>query len=303
MLFENILGTIGRTPMVKINRMISPGWAQIYCKLESFNPMQSVKDRVALSMVEEAERTGALREGVMVVEATSGNTGIGLAMVCAARGYRLVLTMPETMSVERRKLLKALGANLVLTPGPEGMVGAVAKARQIHQNDPDHYLTLQFDNPANPQVHEQTTGQEILGEFPDLDAFVSTVGTGGTITGVGRALRTRGLRTLIIAVEPADSPVLSGGAPGHHNIQGIGAGFVPKILDMSLIDRIVAVKEEDAIATARELARKEGVLAGTSSGAALWAALRIAEELGEGKTVVVELPDTGERYLGTGMFD
>jgi cysteine synthase A len=303
MLFENILGTIGRTPMVKINRMISSGSAQVYCKLESFNPMQSVKDRVALSMVMEAERTGDLKEGMTIVEATSGNTGIGLAMVCAARGYRLVLTMPETMSMERKKLLKALGANLILTSGPEGMERAVTKAMEICENDPNHFLTLQFDNPANPKVHEETTAQEILGEFPDLDAFVSTVGTGGTITGVGRALRARGLKTLIIAVEPADSPVLSGGLPGQHNIQGIGAGFVPKILDIRLIDRIMTVKEEDAISTARELARKEGILAGTSSGAALWAALRIAEELGEGKTLVVELPDTGERYLSTGLFD
>jgi cysteine synthase len=303
MKFHNILGTIGRTPLVKINRMALSGSAQIYCKLESFNPMQSVKDRVALSMIEEAERTGAIREGVTVVEATSGNTGIGLAMVCAARGYHLILTMPETMSVERRKLLKALGANLMLTPGPEGMAGAVAKARQICEKDPDHYLTLQFDNPANPKVHETTTAQEILGEFPDLDAFVATVGTGGTITGVGRALRKRGLKTLIIAVEPASSPVLSGGLPGHHNIQGIGAGFAPRILDMSLIDRIVTVKDEDAVSTARELARMEGILAGISSGAALWAALRLAEELGEGKIVVVELPDTGERYLSTGLFD
>lgn len=300
---DSILSTIGNTPLVKLNKIVPAGSAEVYAKLESFNPASSVKDRIALSMVEDAEKSGALTKDKIIVEPTSGNTGIGLAMVAAAKGYRLVLTMPETMTIERRKLLKAFGAEIVLTPGPEGMGGAVNKAKEIYQSDPKHYIPLQFDNPSNPKIHRETTGQEILKDLPDPDAFVSGVGTGGTITGVGEALREKGKKTLLIAVEPARSPVLSGGAKGPHKIQGIGAGFVPKVLDAKILDRIVQVKDEDAAATARELAKKEGILAGISSGAALWAALEVAKELGKGKKVVVVLPDTGERYLSTDLFE
>lgn len=303
MLHDSILGAIGQTPLVKINRMVPPGSADLYVKLESFNPMCSVKDRVALAMIEDAEARGELRMGMTVIEATSGNTGIGLAMVCAVKGYRLVLTMPETMSFERKKLLRALGAEIVLTPGSEGMEGSVVRAMEIKKSDPGHFLTLQFDNPASPQVHQETTALEILSEFPHLDAFVSVVGTGGTITGVGRALRARGLKTQVIAVEPSGSAVLSGGFPGPHMIQGIGAGFVPSVLDRNVLDRVIAVSERDAATTCRMLAVKEGILAGMSSGAAMWAAVKVAAELGEGKQVMVELPDTGERYLSTGLFD
>jgi len=303
MLHDSILGTIGNTPLVKLKRIVPEGAAEVYGKVEAFNPMSSVKDRIALSMIEDAEKSGELTPEKTIVEPTSGNTGIGLAMVAAAKGYKLLLTMPETMTVERRKLLKALGAELVLTPGPEGMGGAVSKAKEIYLSDPKHYIPLQFDNPSNPRIHRETTAAEILRDLPDLDAFVSGVGTGGTITGVGQVLRERGLKTLLIAVEPAKSPVLSGGKKGPHRIQGIGAGFVPGVLDLKLVDRIVQVQDDDAAATARALAKKEGILAGISSGAALWAGLELAKELGPGKKVVVVLPDTGERYLSTDLFD
>ena len=303
MVYQSILETIGRTPIVRLNKLTPKSSADIYVKLESFNPLHSVKDRIALSMVEAAEKSGELEPGKIIVEPTSGNTGIGLAMIAAAKGYRLILTMPETMSVERRSLLKAFGAELVLTPGPAGMSGAVAKAKEIHQSRPDLYIPLQFDNPANPEIHERTTAEEILQDVPDLDAFVSGVGTGGTITGVARAFKKKGLKTKLIAVEPAKSPVLSGGKPGPHKIQGIGAGFVPSVLRLDLVDRIIGVQDDDAVATARALARTEGILAGISSGAALWAGLKVAEELGPGKKVVVLLPDTGERYLSTGLFE
>ncbi|MBI0582856.1 MAG: cysteine synthase A [Methanomassiliicoccus sp.] len=304
MKFNNILETIGRTPLVRLNKLPANGSAEVYVKLESSNPMRSVKDRIALAMIENAEREGKIRPGseVLLVEPTSGNTGIGLAMVCAVRGYKLVLTMPESMSLERRRLLKAMGAELVLTPRAGGMTAAVERARQIALERPNVVMPQQFDNPSNPEVHYRTTGAEILQDLPDLDAFVAGVGTGGTITGVGRRLRTEGSKALLVAVEPAASPVLSGGKPGPHTIQGIGAGFVPSVLDLKLVDRIVQVKDEDAKATARDMALKEGMFVGTSSGAAVYATLQLAKELGEGRKVVTVAPDFGERYLSTDLF-
>lgn len=299
---SSILETIGNTPMVKLSRINPPSNADIIAKLESFNPMSSVKDRIALSMIEEAEKEGILKPGMTVIEPTSGNTGIGLAMVCAVKGYRLVLTMPETMTIERRKLLSALGAELILTEGKKGMKGAVEEAARHAIEKEGYFMPLQFDNPANPKVHRETTAKEILDVVPEFDAFVCGVGTGGTITGVGEVLRSKLPKCKIIAVEPAGSPVLSGGPPGPHRIQGLGAGFVPKILNRDVIDQIIQIKEADAIQVARELAKKEGIFAGISSGAALWAAMQVAEELGSGKIVVVVLPDTGERYLSTDLF-
>lgn len=287
---------------MKINNMLDEKSAQIYCKLESFNPMSSVKDRIALAMIEESERNGRLREGMCVVEPTSGNTGIGLAMVCAAKGYRLILTMPESMSLERRKLLKALGAELILTPAANGMKGAIDSATEICRGSDKMFMPNQFENMANPRIHMITTAKEILADLPDLDAFVAGVGTGGTITGVGKVLKFETPGVMIVAVEPASSPVLSGGKAGRHGIQGIGAGFVPKIMDMSVVDRIVRVADDEAKRVSRELAAKEGILAGISSGAALHAGLEIGRELGNGKKVVVLLPDSGERYLSTDLF-
>ena len=302
MLYNNVLETIGRTPIVRLNKIAPEGSATIYAKLESFNPMHSVKDRIALAMIEDAEKKGILEPGKVVVEPTSGNTGVGLAMVCAVKGYDLVLTMPETFSVERRKLLAALGAKLVLTPGSDGMPGAVSRAKELCDSDPKNFIPLQFDNPANPKIHQETTAREILADIPDPDAFVSGVGTGGTVTGVGTYIKSKGLKTLIVAVEPASSPVLSGGKRGPHQIQGIGAGFIPSILDLKVVDRIVQIKDEDAGEHTRMLAKKEGILAGISSGAALAAAVQIAKELGPGKKVVFIAPDTGERYLSTDLF-
>jgi cysteine synthase A len=304
MTFNNILETIGRTPLVRLNKLPGPDSAAVYVKLESCNPMRSVKDRIAKAMIERAEKEGKLRPGmdIVVVEPTSGNTGIGLAMVAAVKGYKLTLTMPESMSLERRRLLKAMGAELVLTPKAEGMKGAVDRARTICAERPNAFMPQQFDNPANPEVHYETTGREVLEDMPDLDAFVAGVGTGGTITGVGRRLREAGCKVLLVAVEPAASPVLSGGRPGPHAIQGIGAGFVPGVLDTALIDRIIQVEDGDAKATARELAKKEGIFVGTSSGAAVFAALELAKELGKGRKVVTVAPDFGERYLSTDLF-
>jgi len=304
MTFNNILETIGRTPLVRLNKLPGPDSAAVYVKLESCNPMRSVKDRIAKAMIERAEKEGKLRPGmdIVVVEPTSGNTGIGLAMVAAVKGYKLTLTMPESMSLERRRLLKAMGAELVLTPKAEGMKGAVDRARTICAERPNAFMPQQFDNPANPEVHYETTGREVLEDMPDLDAFVAGVGTGGTITGVGRRLREAGCKVLLVAVEPAASPVLSGGRPGPHAIQGIGAGFVPGVLDTALIDRIIQVEDGDAKATARELAKKEGIFVGTSSGAAVSAALELAKELGKGRKVVTVAPDFGERYLSTDLF-
>jgi cysteine synthase A len=303
MLYNNVLETIGRTPIVRLNKIAPEGAATIYAKLESFNPMHSVKDRIALAMIEDAERRGILVPGKkVVVEPTSGNTGVGLAMVCAAKGYELVLTMPETFSVERRKLLAALGAKLVLTPGLEGMPGAVSRAKEMCESDPRNFIPLQFDNPANPKVHADTTAKEILADIPNLDAFVSGVGTGGTVTGVGRYLKSKGLKTIIVAVEPSGSPVLSGGKRGPHKIQGIGAGFIPSVLDLKVVDRIIQISDNDATEYTRLLAKKEGLLTGISSGAAMAAAVQVAKELGKGKKVLFIAPDTGERYLSTDLF-
>lgn len=300
---EDILQLIGNTPVVRLRRVPAPGSATVWAKLEGFNPGGSVKDRIALSMVVAAERDGLLQPGGTIVEPTSGNTGIGLAMVAAARGYRLILTMPETMSMERRALLWAYGAEIVLTPGSGGMAGAVARAEALVRENPGYFMPQQFKNPANPQIHRETTAQEILAQVPGkVDAFVAGVGTGGTITGVGEVLKARWPDVRIVAVEPADSPVLSGGKPGPHKIQGIGAGFIPDVLRVDILDEVIPVTYEAARETTRSLAREEGILVGISSGAAAWAALQVAARLGEGKTVVVVLPDTGERYLSTGLF-
>ncbi|NLM69788.1 MAG: cysteine synthase A [Firmicutes bacterium] len=294
----SILDLVGQTPLVKLNRIVPENSAEVWVKLESYNPGGSVKDRIALSMIRAAEREGKLQPGGLVVEPTSGNTGIGLAMVCAALGYRLILCMPETMSVERRKLLQAYGAELVLTPGSEGMKGAIKKAEEIAAENPGAFIPQQFENMANPEIHRKTTAVEVLEQTGEqLDAFVSGIGTGGTITGVGEVIKQKLPHVKVYAVEPVGSPVLSGGEPGPHRIQGIGAGFVPKVLNTEIYDRVIQVKDEDAIAAAGLLAKKEGILAGISSGAALHAGLQVAEDLGPGKKVVVVLPDTGERYL------
>jgi cysteine synthase A len=300
---SNILEAVGGTPIVSLSRIVPEGAATVYAKLESFNPMGSVKDRIAKGMIEDAEERGVIGEGSTIVEPTSGNTGIGLAMVCAVRGYRLILTMPDTMSVERRKMLEAMGVELVLTPGDRGMRGAIERAEQLVQTIPKSVTLQQFRNQSNPDTHARTTGAEIVKAFDSLDAFVAGVGTGGTITGAGRVLKQRYPGIIVVAVEPVDSAVLSGGPPGTHGIQGIGAGFVPETLDTSAYDSVVAVSTDDASHTARALARKEGLLVGISSGAAVHAAIGIAQELGPGKSVLVILPDTGERYLSTDLFE
>lgn len=299
---ENILETVGNTPMVKLNRVVPEGAATVYAKLESFNPMSSVKDRIAKAMVEAAERKGKVTKDTTIIEPTSGNTGIGLAMVCAVKGYKLILTMPETMTIERRKLLAALGAQLVLTPGPDGMKGALKRAEELGASTPNSIVLQQFENKANPWIHRKTTAKEIIRVLDSVDAFVAGVGTGGTITGVGNVLKRKFPNVKIVAVEPEDSPVLSGGKPGPHKIQGIGAGFVPSVLDTKVYDSIVKVATKDAVETARALAKMEGLLMGISSGAAAFAAINVAKGLGAGKTVVVVLPDTGERYLSTELF-
>jgi len=299
---NSILETIGRTPLVRLNRVVPEGSAEVLCKLEASNPMSSVKDRVAWAMIDDAERSGKLKPGMCVIEPTSGNTGIGLAMVCAVRGYRLILTMPENMSQERQRLLRAMGAEIVLTPRAEGMGGAVSCAQELCGKETNSFMPMQFENPSNPDIHENTTGQEILQDQPVVDAFVAGVGTGGTIMGVGRVLKRSRSSCLIVAVEPKGSPVLSGGSPGTHGIQGIGAGFVPKVLDRSMLDRIIQVSDDEAKEMARRLAKEEGILAGISSGAAVHAAVLVAKELGPGKTVVTLLPDSGERYLSTDLF-
>ena len=299
---DNILETVGNTPMVRLNRVVPEGAATVYAKLESFNPMSSVKDRIAKAMIEAAERKGKVTKDTTIIEPTSGNTGVGLAMVCAVKGYKLILTMPETMTIERRKLLAALGAQLVLTPGPDGMKGALKKADELAASTPNSFVPQQFENKANPWIHRKTTAKEIIRAVDTIDAFVAGVGTGGTITGVGQVLKRKFPDVKIIAVEPEDSPVLSGGKPGPHKIQGIGAGFVPSVLDTKVYDSIIKVSTKDAVETARALAKMEGLLMGISSGAAAFAALKVAKELGPGKTVVVVLPDTGERYLSTELF-
>ncbi len=299
---DNVLEAVGGTPLVRLNRVVPESGAAVFAKLEWFNPMGSTKDRIAKGMIEAAERKGLVKPGSVIIEPTSGNTGIGLAMVCAVKGYRLVLTMPETMSIERRKMLKALGAEVVLTPGTSGMKGAVEKADELAASTPGAFMPQQFRNKTNPWTHRKTTAKEIIRALDKVDAFVAGVGTGGTITGVGQALRRKFPDVKVYAVEPEDSPVLSGGQPGPHEIQGLGAGFVPKTLDKDVYDSVIKVSKTDAVRTARDLARLEGMLVGISSGAAAWAALKVANELGQGKNVVVVLPDTGERYLSTDLF-
>jgi len=300
---SDILGLIGNTPLVKINNMTGPEDAVIWAKLEGFNPGGSVKDRIALSMIESAEKKGRLKSGGTMVEPTSGNTGIGLAMVASVKGYKLILTMPETMSVERRQLLQAYGAEIVLTEGKKGMKGAVDAAAEISRGNPEYFMPQQFENKSNPEVHRRTTAVEILSDLGSApDGFVAGIGTGGTITGVGEVLKDRNPKIWIAGIEPAASPVLSGGSPGPHKIAGIGAGFVPGVLNTAIYNEIIQVTDVDAAATAREMAKKEGILPGISSGAAMWAAIKVAAKLGKGKNVVVIIPDRGERYLSTGLF-
>jgi cysteine synthase A len=295
---DSVLDLVGNTPLVRLNRVRPAGGAELLAKLESLNPAGSVKDRIAVAMVQAAERDGRLRPGATLVEPTSGNTGIGLAMVAAARGYRLVLTMPEDMSEERRKLLARFGAEIVLTPAIEGMTGAVFAANRLLAEHPDYFMPQQFENPANPAVHRETTAREILAATDgELDAFVVGVGTGGTVTGVGEVLKAHRSDVLVVAVEPAASPVLQGGRAHPHGIQGIGASFVPRVLNRAVLDRIIAVTDDDAFATALRLTREEGLLVGVSAGANVYAALQVAEDLGAGRRVVTMLPDTGERYL------
>ncbi|NRG47178.1 cysteine synthase A [Bacillus sp. CRN 9] len=299
---NSIIELIGQTPIVKLNRMVEEGSADIYLKLEYMNPGSSVKDRIAYAMIEAAEKSGDLKAGDTIIEPTSGNTGIGLAMVAAAKGYKTVLVMPETMSMERRNLLRAYGAELVLTPGPEGMGGAIRKSEELAKEH-DYFMPQQFKNLSNPEVHRLTTGKEIVEQMGEqLDAFISGIGTGGTITGAGQVLREKYNDIKIYAVEPADSPVLAGGKPGPHKIQGIGAGFVPDILDTKIYDEIIPVVNEDAFAQARRAAKEEGILGGISSGAAIHAALKVAKELGAGKKVLAIIPSNGERYLSTPLY-
>ena len=301
---NDILETIGHTPLVRLNRLPRAGSAEVLVKLESFNPMRSVKDRIGFSMIDAAEREGKIAPGkTTIIEPTSGNTGIGLAMAAAAKGYRMILTMPDSMSVERIRVLQALGAEIVLTPEKLQMKGAIARAEELLLEIPDSFMPQQFDNPANPSIHRETTAVEIIDDTDaQLDAFVAGVGTGGTITGVGETLKERLRDVRIIAVEPKDSAVLSGGPPAPHLIQGIGAGFIPSVLNMEIIDRIIPVEYQDAKDTARRLAREEGILCGISSGAVCWAALKVATEMTTGQRVVALLPDLGERYLTTDLY-
>jgi len=303
-IYDSILTTIGQTPLVRINKLTVGMKAEILAKIEFFNPGGSVKDRIALNMIESAERQGVLKKGMTIVEPTSGNTGIGLAMVAAAKGYPIILTMPESMSIERRKILTHYGAQIVLTPGLKGMAGAVAEAERLAQQD-GFFMPQQFRNPANPEIHRRTTAQEIITDLGDLvpDYFVAGVGTGGAITGVGEILKQSYPAIRIIAVEPSDSPVLSGGKPGPHKIQGIGAGFIPEILNQDIIDEIIRVDNDSAIKTARRLAIEEGILAGISAGASMFAAMQIAGRSSEKRLIVTVFPDTGERYLSTELFE
>ena len=303
-IYDDITKTVGRTPLVRLNRITKDLPATFLVKLESFNPLSSVKDRIGVAMIEDAEAKGLLNKNSVVIEPTSGNTGIALAFVCTARGYRLILTMPDTMSIERRQLLNILGAELVLTEGAKGMKGAVEKAEELAKTTPHSFMPQQFANPANPAIHRKTTAEEIWKDTDGkIDYFVAGIGTGGTITGVGEILKERNPSLKIIGVEPADSPVLSAGKSGPHKIQGIGAGFVPDVLNRKIIDEITTVTHEDAGRVARRLAKEEGILAGISSGAALWAAMKAGERNeAKGKIIVVLLPDTGERYLSTWLF-
>jgi len=302
-IFEDITTAVGYTPLVQINKL-GVDTATILAKLEFYNPCGSIKDRIALSMIEAAEQQGLIKPDTIIVEPTSGNTGIGLAFVCAAKGYKLILTMPESMSIERRKILRVFGAEIMLTPAERGMTGAVEKAEQLVAENPNAFMPQQFKNPANPQIHRETTAKEIWADSDHkVDIFIAGVGTGGTITGCGEVFKQHNKDIKVIAVEPKDSPVLSGGKPGLHKIQGIGAGFVPQVLNIDIIDEIIQVSNEDAIDTTRQLASKEGILAGISSGAAMWAAIQVSHrDESRGKIIVVILPDTGERYISTGMF-
>ncbi|HHY91439.1 MAG TPA: cysteine synthase A [Clostridiales bacterium] len=301
---NNITELIGNTPIIKLNKLVGDQDAEVYVKLEAMNPGSSVKDRIALSMIEAAEKEGKLTKDSVIIEPTSGNTGIGLAMIGAAKGYKVILVMPETMSIERRKLFKAFGADMVLTDGALGMRGAIEKANELVRENKNYFMPQQFENLANPEVHRRTTAREILEQMDNqFDVFVAGVGTGGTLTGVSEVIKEKIPSVQVVAVEPKNSPVLSGGSPGPHKIQGIGAGFVPQILNTKIIDQIIQVKDEDAMETARKLARQEGILVGISSGAAIWAALQKAKEIGKGKKVVVIAPDYGERYLSTSLFD
>lgn len=300
---ENIIKLIGNTPIVKLNRIPGPEDADIWAKLEGSNPGGSVKDRIALSMIEAAEQEGKLEPGGTIIEPTSGNTGIGLALISAVRGYRLILTMPETMSLERRQIFQAFGAELLLTPGSRGMMGAVEEAELIFKKNPGYFMPMQFENPANPEIHRKTTAPEIMEALgPKIDGLVAGVGTGGTITGTGEVLKSNNSDIWIAAVEPAASPVLSGGEPGPHKIAGIGAGFFPGVLNTDIFNEVIPVTNEDAAAMSQRIAKEEGILAGISSGAATWAALKVAKKLGKGKQVVVIFPDRGDRYLSTGLF-
>lgn len=303
-IFSDITKTVGNTPLVRLNKLTKGLKADIIVKLESFNPLSSVKDRIGVAMIDAAERQGLIDKDTVIIEPTSGNTGIALAFTCAARGYRLILTMPDTMSLERRALLRIFGAELVLTEGAKGMRGAVEKAEELAKSYPKSFIPQQFKNLANPAIHRVTTAEEIWRDTDGkVDIFVGGVGTGGTITGVGEVLKSRKPAVKVVAVEPKDSPVLSGGKPGPHKIQGIGAGFIPDVLNRELIDEIIQVANDDAGETAKKLAKEEGILAGISSGAALWAALELAKRKdNEGKMIVVVLPDTGERYLSTWLF-
>ena len=298
---NSIADLVGRTPLVKLNRMTGAEDADVYLKLEYFNPGSSVKDRIALAMIEAAEKSGELKEGSTIIEPTSGNTGIGLAMIAAAKGYKSVLVMPDTMSSERRNLLRAYGAELILTPGAEGMKGAIAKSEELSEKN-GWYMPQQFNNEANPEIHRLTTGPEIADALDRVDAFISGIGTGGTITGVGSVLKERFPDVSIVAVEPTDSAVLSGGKPGPHKIQGIGAGFIPKVLNTDIYDEIIQVTNDESYDIARRAAREEGILGGVSSGAAIFAALQVAKKLGKGKKVVAILPSNGERYLSTPLY-
>ncbi|MBT2699368.1 MAG: cysteine synthase A [Bacillus sp. (in: firmicutes)] len=299
---NSVADLVGQTPIVKLNRLVDENSAEVYLKLEYFNPGSSVKDRIALAMIEAAEEQGLIKPGVdTIIEPTSGNTGIGLAMIAAAKGYKAVFVMPETMSLERRNLLRAYGAELVLTPGPAGMKGAIAKAEELVQEH-GYFLPQQFKNQANPEVHRRTTGKEIVEQMDQLDAFVSGIGTGGTISGAGSVLREKFPEIKIVAIEPTDSPVLSGGSPGPHKLQGLGAGFIPETLNTDIYDEVIQVGTEEAFAASRRAAREEGILGGISSGAAIHAALEVAKKLGKGKKVLAIIPDNGERYLSTALY-